>query len=189
VARLLLAGELGRLPGLPEMLAPEVEGAAVQPLALEGPAAQEIPAEDAPGYALAMALALRGHQGARAGRLNLRRGDLAYTRDFEHVKGRVVRLALAAALLVVLAIASAGVKVFALSRQERLLDRALCDAEQKLIGKCYPNFEEAQAVLRGHGAGGAALPKATAVDLLTELSGRVPQDVKVRFDKMDVTRD
>ena len=188
VVRLLLAGELGRLPGLPEILAPEVEGA-VQPLALEGPAAQEIPAEDAPGYALALALALRGHQGGRAGRLNLRRGDLAYTRDFEHVKGRVARLAMAAALLVVLAIASAGVKVFALSRQERLLDRALCDAEQKLIGKCYPNFEEAQAVLRGHGGGGGALPKATAVDLLNELSDRVPQDVKVRFDKMDVTRD
>jgi general secretion pathway protein L len=189
VSRVLLAGELGRLPGLPELLAPEVEGGAVQPLALLGPAAQEIPAEDAPAYALALALALRGHQGARAGRLNLRRGDLAYTRDFEHVKGRVARLALAAALLVVLAIASAGVKVFALSRQERLLDRALCDAEQKLIGKCYANFEEAQSVLRGRGSGGAALPKATAVDLLGELSERVPADVKVRFEKMDVTRD
>lgn len=188
VVRLLLAGELGRLPGLPEVLAPEVEGA-VQPLVFEGPAAQEIPAQDAPAYALAMALALRGHQGPRAGRLNLRRGDLAYTRDFEHVKGRVARLAVAAALLVILAIASAGVKVFALSRQEALLDRALCDAEQKLIGKCYANFEEAQAVLRGHGGGGAALPKATAVDLLGELAERVPQDVKVRFDKMDVTRD
>ncbi len=188
VSRVLLAGELGRLPGLPELLAPEVE-AGVQPLALAGPAAQEIPADDAPAYALALALALRGHQGVRAGRLNLRRGELAYTRDFEHVKGRVSRLALAAALLVVLAIASAGVKVFALSRQEGLLDRALCDAEQKLIGKCYPNFEEAQAVLRGKGGAGAALPKATAIDLLTELSDRVPPDVKVRFEKMDVTRD
>ncbi len=189
ITRVLLAGELGRLPGLPELLAPEVDGGAVQPLALQGPAAQELPPEDAPAYALALSLALRGHQGLRAGRLNLRRGDLAYTRDFEHVKGRVARLALAAALLVLLAIASAGVKVFALSRQERLLDRALCDAEQKLIGKCYANFEEAQSVLRGRGSSGAALPKATAVDLLGELSERVPADVKVRFEKMDLTRD
>jgi general secretion pathway protein L len=189
VTRVLLAGELGRLPGLPELLAPEVEGP-VQPLALEGPPALEIPPHDAPAYALALSLALRGHQGGRAGRLNLRRGDLAYTRDFEHVKGRVARLALAAALLVFLAIASAGVKVFALSRQELLLDRALCDAEQKLIGKCYSNFEEAQAVMRGHGAGtGGALPRATAVDLLAEAAERVPPDVKVRFEKVDLTRD
>ena len=44
-------------------------------------------------------------------------------------------------------------------------------------------------MLRGRGSGGAALPKATAVDLLGELSERVPADVKVRFEKMDVTRD
>jgi general secretion pathway protein L len=81
------------------------------------------------------------------------------------------------------------VKVFALSRQERLLDRALCDAEQKLIGKCFPNFEEAQAVLRGRGSGGAALPKASAVDLLAELSERVPADLKVRLEKIDLTRE
>jgi general secretion pathway protein L len=44
-------------------------------------------------------------------------------------------------------------------------------------------------VLRGRGSGGAALPKATAVDLLAELSDRVPAEVKVRFEKIDVTRD
>ena len=51
--------------------------------------------------------------GSRAPRLNLRRGDLAFTRDFEHVKGKVVRLASYAALVVLLAIVSAGVKAFA----------------------------------------------------------------------------
>jgi general secretion pathway protein L len=187
ISRLLLCGELGRLPGLPELLAPEVE-APVQPLVLEGPAAT-IPTEDAPGYALALSLALIGHQGSRAPRLNLRRGELAYTRDFEHVKGRVVRLAVAAALLVVLALASAGVKVFALARQERLLDAALCDAEQKLLGKCYDDYSVAESVLRGRGPGGAALPRASAVDLLAELAEKVPATVPVRFEKMEVTRD
>jgi general secretion pathway protein L len=187
VARVLLAGELARLPGLAELLAPEVDGP-VQPLLLEGPAAT-IPAEDAPTYGLALALALRGHQGSHAPRLNLRRGPLAYTRDFEHVKGKVIRLAVAAALLVVLALASAGMKMFALARQGALLDKALCDAEQKLVGKCFDNYLEAESVLKGKGPGGAALPKASAVDLLAELSERVPRDVEVKFEKMDVTRD
>jgi len=191
VRRLFLAGELGRLPGLPELLAPEVEAPA-EPLALKGPAAElgrPIPPEEVPGFALALTLALRGHQGSRAPRLNLRRGDLAFTRDFEHLKGRVARLAFAAALLVVLALASAGAKVFALSRQEALLDRALCEAEQKLIGRCFPSFEEAQAVLRGRAGGNSSVPKATAVDLLWALAEHVPAEVKVRFEKVDLTRD
>ncbi len=189
--RTLLCGELGGLPGLPELLAPELEGPVV-PLALAGPAAEgagAIPPEDAPAYGLALALALRGHQGTRAPRLNLRRGELAYVRDFQHLKGRVTRLAGFAALLLALAALSAGVKVFALSRQEALLDKALCDAEQKLLGKCYDSFEQAQAVLRGRSTAGGTLPRASAVELLLELSERVPPEVTVKFDKVDVTRE
>ena len=187
VTRLHLAGELGRLPGMPELLAPEVDGP-VQPLVLEGPSAV-IPAEDAPGYALALALALHGHQGARAPRLNLRRGEHAYTRDFEHLRGRVAKLAWAAAAVVLLAVASAGVKVAALSRQEALLERSRCEAEQKLLGKCYPSWEEAESVLKGRGAGGGALPKVSAVDLLVDVANRIPADVKVKFDKIDLARE
>ncbi|GAO02517.1 pilus assembly protein PilM [Anaeromyxobacter sp. PSR-1] len=186
--RLSLAGELAALPGLPELLAADVDGPVV-PLALAGPAAGAVPADRAPGLALALALALRGHQGARAPRLNLRRGELAYTRDFEHLKGKLARLGLYAAAILVLAVVSAGVKVFALSRQEASLDRALCDAEQKILGRCYPNFEEAQAILRGRGSAAAALPRVSAVDVLAELADKVPAEVPVRFDRIEITRD
>jgi general secretion pathway protein L len=161
----------------------------VAPLTLPAASAGALPAADAPAFGLALALALRGHLGGRGGRLNLRRGDLAFTRDFDHLKGRVAQLAAYAGLILLLAVAGAGVKAFALSRQEALLDKALCDAEQKIIGKCYPNFEEAQAVLRGRGTPGASLPKASAVDLLAELSQRVPAEVKLRLERIDLTRD
>ncbi|ABS24935.1 pilus assembly protein PilM [Anaeromyxobacter sp. Fw109-5] len=187
VRRLLLCGEAARLPGLTELLAPEVEGP-VAPLALAAPAAERIPAEEAPGLALALALALRGHQGARAPRLNLRRGELAFTRDFEHVKGKVTRLGVFAALLVLLAVVSSGVRLFALARQEKALDDALCDAEQKVLGKCYASFEEAQAVLRGRGTPGAAIPRVSAVEVFAELAQRAP-DVPLRFERMEVTKD
>jgi general secretion pathway protein L len=185
--RLVLCGEAARLPAVRELLAPEVEGP-VAPLELAGPAAERIPPADAPGLALALALALRGHQGARAPRLNLRRGDLAFTRDFEHVKGKVTRLGVFAALLLLLAVVSSGVRLFALSRQEKALDDALCDAEQKILGKCYPSFEEAQAILRGRGTPGAAIPRVSAVEVFAELAQRVP-DVPLRFDRMEVTKD
>ncbi len=188
VARLFLAGDASRLPLLAEVLSPEVEGP-VAPLALAGPAAEKIAPGDAPSLALALALALRGQLGSRADRLNLRRGDVAFTRDFEHLKGKVARLATYAALVALLAIASAGVKALALSRQEGALDRALCDAQQKIVGRCFTNFEEAQAVLRGRGSLGAALPRVSAVDVFAELAEKVPPEVPLRLERIEVTKE
>ncbi|HEY6001464.1 MAG TPA: PilN domain-containing protein, partial [Anaeromyxobacter sp.] len=142
-----------------------------------------------PGLALALALALRGHQGSRAPRMNLRRGAFAFTRDFEHVKGKLARLGAYAGLILLLAVVGAGVKVIALSRQEGALDRALCDAQQKIVGKCYPDFEQAESILRGRSASGAALPRVSAVDLFAELSEKVPPDVPLRLERIEVTKD
>ena len=186
--RLLLAGEAARLPALADGLAAEAEGL-VAPVALSPAGGEAIAPEDAPAFALALSLALRAQQGSRAPRLNLRRGELAYTRDFQHLKGRISRLAVWGGLLLLLGLASSGVKVFALSRQEAALDRALCDAQQKIVGRCFPNFEEAQAVLRGRGTPGAGLPRVSAVDLFAELAQRTPADVPLRFERIEVTKD
>jgi general secretion pathway protein L len=188
VTRLVLAGELARLPGLADLLRPEVDGP-VEPLTLAGGAAERLPAEVAPGMALALALALRGHQGSRAPRLNLRRGDLAFTRDFQHVRGRVMRLAAYGALVLLLAAVASGVRIFALSRQELLLDRALCDTTQKLVNNCYTDFDVAVSVLKGKGTAAAAVPRVSALDIFTELSNRAPPDVALRFDRIEITRD
>jgi general secretion pathway protein L len=187
VRRLLLAGEGARVPGLAEALAPEVDAPIVS-LALAGPAAS-IAAEDQPRLALALALALRGHLGTRGSRLNLRRGELAYTRDFQHLRGKVVRLASWAALVAALALVSAGVKAFALSRQEKLLDGALCDATQRIVNKCYDDFSVAESVLKGRGTPAAAIPKNSAVDVFTELANRTPAEVQLRFDRIEISRD
>ncbi len=185
VTRLWLAGGLGRRAGLARRLAVEVDGP-VLALALAGPAAA-LPADQAGSLALALAAALRGHLGARAGRVNLRRGALAYTRDFEHLKGKVARLALATGAILLLAVASQVVKIYALSRQEGAVDRALCDAEEKVLKKCYPNYEEALSALRGRGVPGASIPKTSAVDVLDDLSRRLPEGVPLKLEKIDIT--
>ncbi|MBI5068510.1 MAG: pilus assembly protein PilM [Deltaproteobacteria bacterium] len=186
--RLLLAGELAALPGLPELFRGLCDGP-VEPLALSAEVTGKLPAPVAPGMALALALALRGHQGSRAPRMNLRRGDMAYTRDFEHVRGKVVRLAVYAGLVLLLAAVSSGVRIFALSRQEALLDRALCDTTQKLVGKCYEDFDVAVSVLKGKGTAAAAVPRVSAVDVFNEISLHQPKEVELRYDRIEITRD
>lgn len=188
IGALLLAGELGRLPGLPELLAPEVEGT-ISTLALTGEPMERIPPREVPGLALALALALRGQLGGRSARLNLRRGELAYTRDFEHLKGRLVRLGVQASLVLLLAVVGAGVQAWALSRQEAALDRALCEAEQKILGKCVDNYEVAVQMLRGRGTPTAAIPKVSAVEVLAELTEKLPDGVPLRFDRVEITKD
>jgi len=163
-----------------------VEGP-VAPLALSGPSAERIPPEQAPGLALALAMALRGHLAGRAGRLNLRRGALAFTRDFEHLRGKVFALAAGVALVLLLAAASTGVKVFALSRREAAIDKVLCDAQTRILGKCFANTEEAISVLRGRGVPGASIPKGSAAEVLAELAARAPDGVTLRFDRIDIT--
>jgi general secretion pathway protein L len=185
VTALWLAGGLGRRPELAARLAPEIEGP-VAPLALAGPAGS-IPEALAGNVALALAAALRGHLGSRAGRVNLRRGTFAFTRDFEHLKGKVARLAVAAGAILLLAVASQVVKIYTLSRQEGAVDRALCDAEEKVLKKCYPNYEEALSALRGRGVPGASIPKTSAVDVLDDLSRRMPEGVPLKLEKIDIT--
>ncbi|HEU4385296.1 MAG TPA: pilus assembly protein PilM [Anaeromyxobacteraceae bacterium] len=185
--RLWLCGGAARLPGLADLLGAEA-GAPARPLALDGPGTERIPEAEAPAYALALALALRGHLGARAGRLNLRRGDLASTRDFEHLRGKVARLAVYAGLVLLLAAGSAAVKAFALSRQEKLLDRSLCEVTQQVTGKCYEDFSVAESVLRGRGTPAASIPRLSAVNVLAELAARVPE-VALKLDRIEITRE
>jgi general secretion pathway protein L len=84
---------------------------------------------------------------------------------------------------------ASGVRLFALSRQELLLDRALCDTTQKLVNNCYTDFDVAVSVLKGKGTAAAAVPRVSALDIFTELANRAPPDVALRFDRIEITRD
>ncbi len=100
-----------------------------------------------------------------------------------------MRLGVQALLVVILAIVGAGVQAWALTRQEDALDKALCEAEQKILGKCIDNYEIAVQTLRGRGTPTAAIPKVTAVEVLAELTARLPDGVPMRFDRVEITRD
>ena len=174
VVRVRLAGGAAAWPGLAPAVGEEL-GIPAELLRLSGPAADAIPAEDAPRFALPLALALRGWLGNRFQRLNLRRGDLASTRSTQDVRARLQRLAVYASLVLLLAVVSSVVRVVALNRQEKLLDRSMCEVTQRVVGKCFDDFAMAESVLRGRGTVGASIPRVSAAGVLAELAARIPR--------------
>jgi len=185
--RIRLAGGAATWPGVASTVGDELAIPA-EVLRLAGPAADAIGPDDAPRFALALALALRGWLGTRFQRLNLRRGDLASTRSNQNVRDRLQRLAVYASLVLLLAVVSSVVKVVALNRQEKLLDQAMCEVTQRVVGKCYDDFAMAESVLRGRGTVGASIPRVSAAGVLAELAARSPP-VQLRFDRIEISRE
>jgi general secretion pathway protein L len=187
VVRVRLAGGAAGWAGVAPVVGEEL-GIPTEPLRLTGPAAEAIAPGDVLRFALPLALALRGWLGPRFQRINLRRGDLASTRSTQDVRERLERFAVYAALVLLLAVVSTVVKVVALNRQEKLLDRSMCEVTQKVVGKCYDDFATAESVLRGRGTVGASIPRVSAAGVLAELAARTP-DVQLRFDRIEITRE
>ena len=187
VVRIRLAGGAATWPGVAATVGEEIAIPA-EALRLAGPAAEAIGPDDAPRFALPLALALRGWLGTRFQRLNLRRGDLASTRSNQNVRDRLQRIAVYASLVLLLAVVSSVVKVVALNRQEKLLDQAMCEVTQRVVGKCFDDFAMAESVLRGRGTIGASIPRVSAAGVLAELAARSPP-VQLRFDRIEISRE
>ncbi|HVP68978.1 MAG TPA: pilus assembly protein PilM [Anaeromyxobacteraceae bacterium] len=184
VRRIRLAGGVAELALLREALAADL-GTPVEPLRLAGPATG---LAGGARLALPLALALRGWLGSRFQRLNLRRGEFASTRSFRDVQEKLTRFGVFGGLVLLLALASSGVKVVALSRQEKLLDQSLCDVTQKVVGKCFDDFSVAESVLRGRGGAGAAVPRVSATNVLAELAARTPA-VPLKYERIEISQD
>jgi len=186
VGALVLAGGSARMPGLAEQLSKDLN-LPVRVLALPADAAQAIPTEEQPSAAQAYALALRGNAtGARAPRFNYRRDEFAFKGDFDYVKDKVGLLAAFAMTLVLLFIAFGVVRNSVLSRREAQVDAALCETTQKILGRCEKDYNRALNLLKGVESPAAALPRLSAVNLLAEVTQKVPDDLPVKFDRIQI---
>lgn len=189
VGAVFLCGGTARMPGLAEQLSKDL-GLPVRVLALPQEVSTELPATEQPTAMQAYALALRGAvSGIRAPRFNLRRGEFAFKGDYDYVKDKIGLLASFAATLLLLLIASGVVRNSVLARREAQVDKVLCDITQNILGACEKNYDLALNRLKGVESPAAALPKLSAVNLLAELSQRVPADVPVTFDRIDIELD
>lgn len=178
VTRVYLCGGTAQLPGLAAHLGAELNlSCSVLPM----PEGQSL------ALAQAYALALRAAAPpARAPRFNLRRGEFAFKGDFDFLRERLGQLASYAATLIVLLVASLLVRNNMLSRREAALDTAMCNTTQNVLGRCERNYDRALSMLRGVESPAAVIPKLSAVSLLAELTQRVPDNVAVTFDQIDI---
>jgi general secretion pathway protein L len=131
-------------------------------------------------------LALRGQaSGAKAPRFNLRRGEL-FRGDFDYLRERGGRLVAYAAILLALLVGSGVVRNSLLARREKQVDAQLCEVTQRVLGNCEKDYNRALALLKGKESPTAALPRVSAVNLLSELTQRLPSDIPLKLEQITV---
>lgn len=186
VGAVVLCGGTARLKGLAEQLEKDLHFQ-VRVLALPNEAASSIPTEAQPSAVQAYSLALRGQaSGAKAPRFNLRRGEFGFKGDFDYVKDKLGLLGSFAATLLLLFIASGVVRNTVLARNEAKVDAVLCKTTERILGRCETNYDRALNLLRGVESPAAALPKVTAVNLLAEVTQKIPPEVPVKIERIQI---
>lgn len=189
VEQVLLTGGTSRLPGLAGQLAHDLQ-AKVSLLEVSNEVREAAGPTAGATAAQAWALALRGSaSGAKAPRLNLRRGELAFKSDLDVVSERLPQLVTFALILFVLLVAGGLVRNTVLERREKQVDAVLCDVTTRVLGTCEKNFDRALNMLKGKESPVAGVPKRSAVTLLSEVVQRIPQDVPVTFDQLVIDLD
>ncbi|HTO95412.1 MAG TPA: pilus assembly protein PilM [Myxococcales bacterium] len=174
-SRLLLAGVLAALPEAQERLSAEMQ-LPIEPVSL--------PAGDPTG-ALALGLALRAQ--LPRGRVNLRKGEFAFTKDLSQLRGRLFRLAAAAAVLLVLGFALGIARLSSLRRQAAAYDEAVCNATRRILGNCLTDYRQAVAQLSGGRSRAAGIPRVSGADVFAELVAYMPEGSLPLLDDVEVT--
>jgi general secretion pathway protein L len=184
VGAVFVCGGSARMPGLAEQLGRDLN-LPTSLLPLPADVAGIAPPEVQPSATQAYALALRGAaSGTRAPRFNLRRGEFSFKGSYDYVRDRLGLVAAFAGTLLALLIVSGIVRNQVLARRERQVDAMLCETTQRILGACETNYDRALNLLRGQESPAAALPKVSAVEVLAEITARVPAEVPVIFDRI-----
>jgi general secretion pathway protein L len=191
VEALLVVGGGGRLAGLLPFLEAEL-GLPARHLssrdALERAgrsggidAGEESAAPESDAHALAAAIAMAAARGSRE--IDFRRGPFAYRANFSILRQKAGHLATLAAAILLAGGIDVGAKLASLRTERKALDKDLKTQTQELFGKPRDDAEAVTELLRkGFREELAPLPKATAFDLLDQISRKVPPADKVKLD-------
>jgi hypothetical protein len=193
VEEILLAGGGARLTGLAGFLQDEL-GVPVNPLVpppepKEGPDGEWLPEPpelaEADRFVLADTIARVGARGSRE--LDVRRGEFQYRASFSIVRQRAGHLLVLAASLIACAGIDATITLRRLSAEQKVLKTQFETAAKELFGSSRMEAADVSAALRKSQKDEmVTLPRATAYDLLDEISTRIPAADKVTIDIDDL---
>lgn len=191
VDAVLLTGGGARVAGLPAYLEQELQ----RPVALWTPsvpgAKDTEPAEDGPPfeddgrYAVALASAYAGARGGRE--IDLRRGPFQYRASFSLVRQKAAHLAALAASVIIAAGIFARTSYALVDREHARLQIAMKEATQELFGQPRDDAAAVASLLKkGFREEMAPIPKATAFDLLEQISQRLPSAERIKLDVQEL---
>ena len=121
--------------------------------------------------------------------MNLRRGEFAFKGDFDYLRRKAGLLAAYAAAILALVIASGMVRNSVLANRDKQVDALLCTVTQRVLGQCEKNYDRALNLLKGKESPAGIVPKLSAASLLAEVAQRIPTDIPVTFDRIEVDLD
>jgi general secretion pathway protein L len=138
-------------------------------------------AELATHFTLAAAIAWAGARGGKE--LDLRRGPFQYKASFSVLRQKAVHLGLLGAAVLVCATIDASMALARLNKQKEQLQAQLRSATTELFGEPRMDARAVATLLkRGFKEDMAPIPKATAFDLMSEISRRLPGADKIKLD-------
>jgi general secretion pathway protein L len=178
----LLTGGGAALNGLAAMLEEEL-GAPVSIFAPDSEARAGDPGEAELGapYTLGAAIAWAGARGGKE--LDLRRGPFQFKASFSVLRQKAVHVGMLVAALLVCATIDATMALARLNKQRDQLQAQLRVATQELFGEPRMDAKAVATLLkRGFKEEMAPIPKATAYDLMSEISRRLPAADKIKLD-------
>lgn len=196
-----LAAELG-LPTLYLPVPNTLQGSVPEPESSPGPAEEAGPgrargggrpevvrfgrqASESSSFALSTAIAVAASRGGKE--IDLRRGPYVFRASFSVLRQKASHLiALGAAILL-----AAGLDVFAslsnLNTERKALDARLKTATQELFGSPRSDAKAVTQILRkGFREELAPVPKATAYDLLDQISKKIPSGEQIKLDVAEI---
>ena len=193
VEEILLTGGGARLTGLAGFLEDElvipVRPLSAPPEPKEGP--DGLPLEvalvspEADRFVLSSAIADAGARGHK--QLDLRRGEFQYKANFSVVRQRASHLIVLAASLIACVGIHATITLRRLSAEQRVLRAQLQTATKELFGDTRMEAIDVTAALkRSFRDEMVSLPKATAFDLLDDISSHLPPADKIQVDIEDI---
>jgi general secretion pathway protein L len=139
-------------------------------------------------YTKALSLAV-GLYGRTAG-MNLRRGELRFSRGFDWIRERVPQLAGLTALFLVSFFFAGGSQLFLLNREKAALEGALEKVSAEVLGEATRDPDKARQTLAAQQGGSDEnpMPHADAFDVMVRLSEVVPSSMTHDVEELDVQK-
>ena len=138
-------------------------------------------ATEASSFALASAIGIAAARGGRE--IDLRRGPFVYSVSFSALRQKAAHLALLAATVIVAGALDVSAALSNLGDERKVLDARLKTATTEIFGQPRTDAKQvAQELRKGFKEELAPVPRATAFDLLEQISKKVPSDDDIVLD-------